>query len=470
MNKYKQGGKLFDFAVDPFTAPTRLQIIDEKSIVVVNNNKLVHVGYNCTSSSEVGQVLAKWEYSAHQQSTLSCGAGGLSLSPLQSVRSLMLNTSPHVLTTNSVGLLELWSVDSSKVQSASDEPQSKKVRAADTMEHVAHSTDGGFKNGAKGWCDVAVVNAPGSSLCCSASYYGKELKLYDLNAGFAPLRSIALGTNATALSQVEVGGGSDASACMENLVAVAQGGTLCVYDHRQASGGGCVVREVVSQEPLWTVCLAGGDVLVAGADRTVYTFDARTWRPKAKFRSTCKFDIAKLMPSQLAGGSSSGTESQGTSYFIAGCDNELFVSDIRQIMPHSQERKQESKKREEPSFSKKCPADSVVAEAVAAGPAQVELGRNKAGKATMYDGLCPTSLPPQGRSNSLLSCLAVPFIVGCCAHLLGGMVCPPSHSVHRLQWRLAWISWRDVTLRELFILCPVPTLCCNNLKLSIIVL
>lgn len=407
MNKYKQSGKLFDFAVDPWTAPTRLQIIDDKSIIVVNNNKLIHLGYYCNSSSDVGEIVDKWEHVAFHDSTNSCGVDGLSLSPLQSVRSVMNQQSPHVVTVNSTGVLELWSVNSSMVRQ-SEEQQTKKARSSESttsMTYVCHSNDGGFKNGAKGWCDVTTINAPGSStpsLCCIASYYGKELKLYDLERGFAPVRCIPLESNVTALGQPASG---TFHQCMDNLVVVAQGGTVCVYDHRQQASSGCVVREIVSQEPLWSICINDNDVLVAGADRTIYSYDARTWRSKAKFRSTCKFDIAKLMPAGTKHpfGAGEGSEvtnviTTETTYFVAGCDNELFVSDIKQIMPHSQDRKQQgNKKREEPSFSKKSPAVAAAvsdctdtttglsssakeAPAPASYTYEVELGRNKASK------------------------------------------------------------------------------------------
>jgi len=265
------------------------------------------------------------------------------------------------------------------------------------MKHVAHSSDGGFKNGAKGWCDVAPLGSLDSSvpsIICCTSYYGRELKLYDLGVDFAPVRSITLGAGATALGHVE-GSGAASSSCLNGLVVVAQSGVLCAYDPRQQASGGCVVRETVSQEPLWSVCANGSDVLVAGADRTVYTYDARAWRSKAKFRSTCKFDIAKLMPAQQlesdssSSSSSSGGATTGTTYYVAGCDNELFVSDIKQIMPHSQSRKEEGKRREDPSFSKKSPAPAAPVPAPVAAPVpaasytyEVELGRNKATKST----------------------------------------------------------------------------------------
>ena len=59
------------------------------------------------------------------------------------------------------------------------------------------------------------------------------------------------------------------------------------------------------------------DVLMAGSDRTVYVYDSRTWKAKLKWKSPCKYDIVKLLP----------TASSPIIYVI-GSDNEVMLCDI----------------------------------------------------------------------------------------------------------------------------------------------
>lgn len=88
---------------------------------------------------------------------------------------------------------------------------------------------------------------------------------------------------------------------------------------------------------------------MAGADKTVYVYDTRTWKAKTKWRSPCKFDIVRLLFGTAANSSAScaigsrtvgvdgvdwsesggrGRESVGPFVYAAGWDNELLLCDL----------------------------------------------------------------------------------------------------------------------------------------------
>ena len=75
---------------------------------------------------------------------------------------------------------------------------------------------------------------------------------------------------------------------------------------RSSCTDGCAIRD--------------NDVLCAGSDRTVQVYDARTWRLRLNWRSPCKYDIIKLLPS------ASNTRSRGV--YVCGLDNEILLCDV----------------------------------------------------------------------------------------------------------------------------------------------
>lgn len=70
----------------------------------------------------------------------------------------------------------------------------------------------------------------------------------------------------------------------------------------------------------YTLCgCRSSSIAVAGADRTVYLYDCRSWRTRLRWRSPCKYDIVKLI---------SANDEVSNRIYIAGHDNELFLCDL----------------------------------------------------------------------------------------------------------------------------------------------
>lgn len=76
----------------------------------------------------------------------------------------------------------------------------------------------------------------------------------------------------------------------------------------------------MSKQSIWSMCCKENEVVLAGADRCVYVYDVRTWKSRLKWRSPCKFDIVKVLPSYLS--------VDKDFYYIAGHDNEVFLSEL----------------------------------------------------------------------------------------------------------------------------------------------
>ena len=91
---------------------------------------------------------------------------------------------------------------------------------------------------------------------------------------------------------------------------------------------------------LWVIIRSNEfEFAAAGADKTVYVYDTRTWRARIKWRSPCKFDIIKLMEARSVCSASNRVDdiihqadtiqnSGGPFVYLAGWDNEVLLCDL----------------------------------------------------------------------------------------------------------------------------------------------
>lgn len=75
--------------------------------------------------------------------------------------------------------------------------------------------------------------------------------------------------------------------------------------------------------------------MVAGADRNVYIYDTRNWKSLLRWKSPCKFDIIKLIPTVSHTNVQESIENPANrrAFYMAGLDNEVYLCDLTTSAP-----------------------------------------------------------------------------------------------------------------------------------------
>ena len=104
----------------------------------------------------------------------------------------------------------------------------------------------------------------------------------------------------------------------KSLTVVGEYSQISFWDDRSSTRDACIVREQSGPRGIaWAMTTLGddGDLVAAGEDRSLYVYDVRTMKVRARWRSAAKHDIVGLMPS---------CQPSALRLYVAGIDNEVI--------------------------------------------------------------------------------------------------------------------------------------------------
>lgn len=155
--------------------------------------------------------------------------------------------------------------------------------------------------GEPGWAGVALQTGNVATTATARQYY-RDVSVYDRDI---LVRTVHTLLEPAALSFV----GSS------NILAVAEGSALALYDPRAPERSSCTARKIPSSSQLLGLDVSkdGLSVAVAGKDRTVHVFDTRGHTFRERWPACLKYECAGLKLSH---------QREGMVY-VCGVDNEL---------------------------------------------------------------------------------------------------------------------------------------------------
>lgn len=326
---------------DPSFQLSRLSCIDKNNFLVANADQLQLI--NVASHNPLildeyvdsGNVSRCHSYTLNNTSALQYSAPSSrpATTEFQSLRLFNSHNQRHAAAITSRGDLMVCSLNQNK----------------DTFLFGSPSY-GSTLVGSQGY--VGLCHAQDRNKLVSCHFLSKRLVWNDLNT-LSVTRTSSLFRNPTCVVSTSLPSSSTSSATQsQEVVIVAEGGNIAVFDERQNSKGGCVFREneINGTSVLWDILpladqnrVAAAGILsnfspflqflfsmsdflalfcaLTGSEKNIRIYDNRMWKTITKWRAPHKFDVVKLLPSS----------NNPLQLYVAGRDNEVLLCDLE---PH----------------------------------------------------------------------------------------------------------------------------------------